>query len=257
MTTEAKPVVAQSSAKNPLARCRNYIFVEPNNFIFAFVPKVACTNWKSVLRYLMGHKDYLDNQLAHDRKRGGLRYLDLDGPDLAILQDAGIRKFTFVRDPYTRALSGYLNKVEKRLAMVNAPENGDHFLKVTKEIDRFRQEKLDMARYPATNFEVFLLFLLQSGSYLRNDEHWQTQTALLGWPHVAFDFIGRFERLEDDARTLLGLMGCDIPFPTHAEVRFPATGATDKLATYLTSDCAGLIEEIYAEDFKNLNYAKR
>ena len=74
---------------------RNFIYNEERGFIFAYVPKVACTNWKSVMRYLAGFPDYLDNRLAHDKVNGGLRYLDLSGTDLALLSDRGISKYTF------------------------------------------------------------------------------------------------------------------------------------------------------------------
>lgn len=257
MTVDAKKSSEQRPAKSPLANNRNFIFDDRKRFVFVFVPKVACTNWKSILRYMAGHEDYLDNRLAHDRKNGGLHYLDLSGPEIDIVNDPTIPKYSFIRDPYSRALSAYLNKVESRIDRLNEDDPSDHFLTVTREIDNFRKAQMDVALHPVIDFEVFLQFLLSSGHYFRNDEHWVSQTSLLGWPHVKYDFIGRFETLRFDSAEILRRIGCDIPFPSHKEVNFPATGANDRLGTYLTPACARLVEQIYSADFDNFSYPRR
>jgi len=231
----------------------NFIFDEKHGFIFAYVPKVACTNWKSVMRYMAGYTDYLDNRLAHDKVKGGLRYLDLTGPDLALLSDPAIRKYTFVRAPYSRSLSGYLNKIQSNLPIDENAE-ASHWVKITKAVEEFRILTLDPKAYPEINFEVFLLWLRDGKSHFRNDEHWQSQTILLRWPTVSFDFVGRFENLSADAVLLLKEIGCDIPFPTQKEVKFAATGADDLLDEYLSPACRSLIDEIFALDFKNFEY---
>lgn len=235
----------------------NFIFDDRRRFIFAFVPKVACTNWKAILRHMAGHHDYLNNRLAHDRKSSGLHYLDLTGPESALLDDPKVPRYSFVRDPYARALSAYLNKIESRIPRLGSSDTSDHFLKVTREIDAFRRDRLGQDSYPAIDFEVFLLFLTFSGSPFRRDEHWQSQTSLLAWPHVRFDFIGRFENLVADSSEILRRMGCDVPFPTQKQVSFPATGAVDLLTSYLTPACAQLIEQLYPADFDNFAYQRR
>lgn len=257
MTNAPNAPADQRPAKSPLAGNKNFIFDDGKRFIFAFVPKVACTNWKSILRYMAGHKDYLDNRLAHDRKNGGLHYLDLSGPELDLVMDPGVPKYSFIRNPYSRALSAYLNKVESRIERLEVDDEADHFLKVAREIDSFRKAKMDTDRHPVIDFQVFLQFLLTSGHYFRNDEHWVSQTSLLGWPHVTFDFIGRFENMGPDSAEILARMGCDIGFPSQKEVNFPATGAANRLVAYLTPDCARLVEELYAADFDNFDYPRR
>lgn len=232
----------------------NFIYNAERRVIFAYIPKVACTNWKAVMRYLAGHKNYLDNRLAHDKVNGGLHYLDLSGPERALLSDPGIRKFTVVRDPYSRALSGYLNKVAHRLPVKPPAEGEDHFDKVLRQIDAFRAEKFDASTHPVVDFEVFLTFLRDSGSPFRNDEHWQKQSILLRWPEVKFDYIGRFENLNRDAPVILKEMGCDIPFPSQRDVRFKPTDATAQLARYFGPRTIRLVDEIFADDFNNFGY---
>ena len=233
---------------------RNFIYDEKRGFVFAYVPKVACTNWKSVFRYLAGFPDYLDNRLAHDKILGGLRYLDLTGTDLGLLSDPGIAKYTFVRNPYSRALSGFLNKIQSSLPLLHSASD-NHWIKITRKVEEFRITTLDSTAYPIINFEIFLLWLHHGASHFRNDEHWQKQSVLLRWPTVRFNFIGRMESLEADAKYLLEEIGCDIAFPTQKDVNFAPTKATDKLEAYMTPACRSLIEQIFSDDFVNFGYA--
>lgn len=235
---------------------KNFIYMEEQGFIFAYVPKVACTNWKSLLRYMAGEPDWLDNRRAHEKQGAGLRYLDLAGPDAALLSDPGIRKYTMVRDPYSRVLSAYLNKVESRLPLAAPAEGEDYFTTVTRAIDTYRKQVLGAEAYPEVNFEVFLRWLantadVRDGSgHMRADEHWALQTVLLRQPEVRFDMIGRFENITEDAKSLLQAMGCDQPFPSQQDVKFAPTRAQEKLDAYYTPDLRKLVEQIYRDDFR-------
>jgi hypothetical protein len=130
-----------------------------------------------------------------------------------------------------------------------------HWLEVTREIDRFRLLTLDPLRYPKISFEVFLLWLQTGKASSRNDEHWQTQTVLLRWPEVKFDFLGRFENLAEESKALLALMGAEIAFPTQNDVKFLATGASDRVAQFYTDAAFRLCDQVYARDFENFGYA--
>jgi len=230
---------------------KNFIYNEKHGFIFAYVPKVACTNWKSLLRYMAGHEDWLDNKLAHDKERGGLRYLDLETADAALLNNPTIKKYAMVRDPYSRILSAYLNKVENHLPV---KPDGEHFDKVVRDIDAFRRNNLDNEKYPEISLEVFLLWLRDSGSWFIHDEHWAPQVTLLHQPGVKFDIMGRFESLTADSSRILKAMGCDKSFPSQKDVKFAPTDAKDKVDRYFTPACYRLVNQIYAQDFKYLSY---
>lgn len=234
---------------------KNFIYMEDRGFIFAYVPKVACTNWKTLLRYMAGKEDWLDTRLAHDKVNGGLRYLDFSDPqDLDLLNRPGIRKYAMVRDPYSRTLSAYLNKVENRLPVAPETEGEDHFRKVVRAIDQFRQDQLDTARYPEITYEVFLLWLQDGSSWFTKDEHWAPQTTLLRHPQVSFDILGRFETLAEDAPRILTEMGCDQGFPTQKDVKFAPTNATEKQKAYYTPMCREIVASYFAEDFKAFDY---
>src|SRR5918911_536886 len=84
----------------------NFIVLKDRAFVFAYVPKVACTNWKSIMRYVNGAQDYLDAQKAHDRKAAGLVYLNTLPPheSESLLRSPDVARYTFIRNPYTRTL---------------------------------------------------------------------------------------------------------------------------------------------------------
>lgn len=233
----------------------NFIYNQGRNFIFTYVPKVACTNWKCLLRYMQGYSNWLDSKLAHDKVNGGLRYLDLKGPDAELLKQSFIRKYTMVRDPYSRALSAYLNKVEKRLPV--KPENeGDDFDTIIRDIETFRQGVLGSIDYPGITFEVFLRWMKDSSSYYTKNEHWAPQVALLRYPEVEYDIIGRFEELELDAQRILSAMKCDRLFPSNKELQFAPvpTSARSKIKHYYDSRCYELVNNIYKADFLAFGY---
>lgn len=242
---------------NPRAKYRNFIHEPGRNFVFAYVPKVGCTNWKSILRHLAGFEDYLNPRLAHDKKNGGLKYLDLTGEDRALLHDARVPKYAFVRDPYSRVLSAYLNKIASRLPLPESAEDEEYFIRVARVIDRFRRRKLDPAAYPEVNFEVFLLWLRDGLSAFREDEHWQKQTVLLRWPRVKYAWLGHFENLAEEAPVLLEKMGAEVPFPSQKDVKFAPTNAGNKIAAHYTPAAYALVNSLYADDFANFGYEMR
>lgn len=236
---------------------RNFIYNEDSEIIFAYVPKVACTNWKSLLRYMAGHEDWLDSKLVHDKVAGGLRYLDLNGADADLLSCPEIRKYAVVRDPYSRVLSAYLNKVESRLAPKSEALVEDHFHTVVRDIDAFRHKKLGAKQFPRTDFEVFLRWLQDGNSAYTKDEHWTSQSVLLHQPGVSFHFIGRFENLAVDAARILKEIGCDRKFPSQKDVGFAATDAQSKLDQYYNATTRQLVNDIYIEDFENFGYVAK
>lgn len=236
---------------------KNFIYMEDRNFIFAYVPKVACTNWKSLLRYMAGVDDWLNTKLAHDKKNGGLRYLDLnEANDAALLKSDNIKKFAMIRDPYSRILSAYLNKIESRLPLTSDTGNANHdyFRYVTFKIDEFRKTYLDLNSYPKITFEVFLLWLKCGKDWETSDEHWATQVKLLRYPQVQFDIIGRFENLNHDSTQILKQMGCSKAFPSQSDVKFAPTKASEKMADYYGDVERGLTADLFHADLSAFGY---
>ena len=230
----------------------NFIWSSRAGIVFAYVPKVACTNWKCVLRYLDGHSDYLDAQIAHDRQRSGLTYLTTLAQAEDLIKNPKVPKLTCVRNPYSRILSAYLNKI-KPFAYDNATVDRDsYFHMVFQVIDAYR--KFACPNYNVVSFSCFLRWIELSEDPLVHNEHWIPQTSILGQGDVTFDYIGKLENILTDAPILLSLMGCNIPFPSQQAVAFPPTHASTLIQNYYSQDEYDAVRRIYAQDFDHLGY---
>lgn len=227
--------------------------MEKQNFIFAYNPKVACTNWKCILRYLNGSEDYLDPSKAHDREQSGLTFLcDIESLEY-LLKNDNVPKYAFVRNPYDRILSAYLNKVEPYTnGQRNSDQDNTYFYTVFLEIDKYRSEKLQGK--PCVDFYCFLHWLAHVDDFHTSNEHWKPQADLLNIDKINFDFIGKFENITHDAPALLKKMNCDIDFPSQKDVKFAPTKASEKKAKYYSEEEEKLVNKIFLKDFLAFSY---
>lgn len=233
-------------------KLENFIYLEARRFVFAYVPKVACTNWKALLRHLSGFQDYLDSSLAHDRVRSGLSFLSDNPRSAEILANSTIKKYAFVRNPFTRALSAYLNKVEPYVRGDTAWQL-QYYAKIFSAIDDYR--KRTSAPSSAVTFAVFLDWIARSGDPLTQGDHWLPQSRILSPSIVRYDFLGRFEKLQHDASILMRLIDCDVPFPTREALDFPGTNSEQQIAAYYSETEIDLVRKIYSEDFSAFAYS--
>jgi hypothetical protein len=231
-----------------------YILGPDQTYVFAFIPKSACTNWKCLMRHEYGFENYLNPALAHDRKNGGLRFVsDLENP-WSVLLDRNCPKYTCVRNPYSRLLSAYLNKVEPFVKGAVPDQLRKGHLKIFTAMDEFRSMVLPDKE--AVDFECFITWLdlaLTKDPFVKNP-HWIPQTQIIGTGQIQFDYIARFENLEDDAAELLSRIGCKAAFPSQKAVKFPPTEASRKTRQYYTPASVEMVRRIYADDFAYLGY---
>ncbi|CAI5484918.1 unnamed protein product [Closterium sp. Yama58-4] len=185
-----------------------YFFaVEPTlGIAYCSMPKVACTGWKMWLRAMLGLPKPRDPFLAHSHKESGLgdlsqKYSEKQATKLMTRRT--MFKFTFVRNPYVRIASTYLNK----LVITDAPERKEgwgtrkfwnqEFFGTAKRI-------LDLLKDPATDLVSFPDFIRLLDhlrrTRVKTDRHISRQVDICGLAHVQYDFVGRFEHLEEDVR---------------------------------------------------------
>lgn len=236
----------------------NFIYNAQQGFVFAYVPKVACSNWKCVLRYLEGHDDYLNTKMAHDKSINGLTYLMDEDDPWAILGDPGIKKITFVRNPFSRCLSAYLNKIEFNLPKLDSDFSVEQiFLFATSKVEEFRCHSLGNDKFPKVTLEVFLRWLDEGPKWLTQNEHWKSQSELTLADQVSYDFVGRFENLQEDASQAMKMMGCDIEFPSQKDINFAPTSASSRLQEYYDEASEALVTRLFAPDFNHFGYEAR
>lgn len=206
--------------------------------VYVETPKAACTTIKRVLQAAELGPDR-EGELPEDVHARSTSPLLSPGQDpegfLTAMTDRTTFRFAFVRNPYSRALSCWLDKM------------------VTNEVERGRLAPLlGLDPVTAPSFGDFLAAVSDQPEVLR-DPHWTTQTHLLNPQGVRYAFIGRFEHFRVEFSRLcthLGIAG-------HAgalEGTAHATDAGAKVASHVGEAEATLIRQIYEADFRNFGY---
>ncbi len=144
-----------------------------------------------------------------------------------VSQFSSLFTFTVVRNPYTRTLSAYLDKVERRA------------LKNNKE----------------TSFRDFLQSLEDGELY--SNAHWAPQSALLLMPADQFDFIGKVETLETDLPFIKEKIQGKCPEEPIRSILSNATGASRKLQAYYDDQTAEMVRNLYRSDFETFAYPEQ
>ncbi|XP_075943481.1 carbohydrate sulfotransferase 14 [Anarhichas minor] len=177
------------------------------HFLYCYVPKVACSNWKRVLKVLNGALESVDVNIKMDH-RNDLLFLSSLKPEEIRYRLKHYFKFMFVREPMERLLSAYRNKFG---------EIESYQKKYGVEIvTRYRKSRAKDASVKGDDvtFAEFVRYLLDEDAE-RMNEHWMPVYNLCQPCAVSYDFIGSYEHLERDSDFLLQHVGA----PPH--VRFP------------------------------------
>lgn len=142
--------------------------------------------------------------------------------------------FTFVRNPFSRVLSAYLDKVGRRR------HQGRRFLDWA------------LRHGQPGDFLGFCRFL--DAGALDLDMHWAPQADILFFPLDRFDFIGRVESLDHDLPYVLReLFGSDTIVPTSR--RGTTTNANLRLQEVYGPEEQQIIARLYRRDFEIFGYS--
>lgn len=202
------------------------IVSERSKLIYCPIPKAASSNWKYLLRKFEGLSDYDDLSKAHDPSLSGLRYLSDYSPDEveSLLRDQTYLKFTFVRDPYTRALSCYMDKFQNREEKYVEQEYQPFLAQL---LDWRIARSIDATRTPRLSFPAFVDELAKQNPMEMN-EHWMPQALLCGFGEMPYDFVGSMRTLQADSEFVLRSRNMSLErFPTQSDIGFKASGASD------------------------------
>ncbi|PWE32218.1 hypothetical protein DDZ14_10805 [Maritimibacter sp. 55A14] len=151
------------------------------------------------------------------------------------LNDPAVLKFSFVRDPYSRLLSCYKDKIVQ-----------------AQNAERFRRA-LGLPETGEVAFSAFLKAIARQRPGAMN-RHWRPQARLLP-PSLPMDFIGKFEHFDGDFGKVLDRL--NLPASNLTVLRGHATGTGAGGAVSLTSEEISLINRIYREDFLRFGYCMR
>lgn len=177
-------------------------------FLYCYVPKVACSNWKRVLKVLSGALESVDASVKMNHQ-SDLLFLSSLKPEEIRYRLKHYFKFMFVREPTERLLSAYRNKFGEIKSYQKR-----YGVEIVKRYRKGASREAPVKGDDVT-FAEFVRYLLDE-DVERMNEHWMPMYNLCQPCAVSYDFIGSHEHLESDAEMVLRRVGA----PPH--VRFPA-----------------------------------
>lgn len=229
-----KPSIATNKEKALDSFAQKYGF-NPNVLFGDKTTYVAIEKcgWSTVSRAMSSHEI---NRVFHSPG-----YREFYRAPIAILDryqrllDEKIFTFTCVRNPYSRALSMYQDKMFGTDKVLFRPYFG------------FSLEE-------DVSFQEFLEAIKE-----RNpkdlDSHFRTSTSLTFFPLVHYNLIIKLENFNNEFKKVMDIL--QLPGePENYKWVEHATKASAKLSEYYTQECVELVLDIYGEDFEYFGYSK-
>jgi hypothetical protein len=137
-------------------------------------------------------------------------------------------KFAFVRNPWDLQVSSYHHLKRERPYLLEGRESFEAFTRWKLDPQRPYQYHLDTAITPLTDY--------------LSDLHGNLLT----------DFVGRYERLEEDWDLICKKIGIPTPELPHKR---QATDRSKDYRSYYSDDLAGLVGRYFSRDIELLNYS--
>ncbi len=219
-----------------------------NKYVYFEVPKAGCGTMKSTLGGLEASRfsDALVEQIQdnpHNRKLATpfVKPYQLPPAELEeVLTSRKFQRFAVVREPASRLLSGWLEKITQGLQ-----QSGPIF-DILQEQGRAPQEPKDIS------FGDFIDVVTSMPSR-QQDPHWRRQTDQIGLEMIKFNSLIHLEQLEDSWEQLGRLTGN----PDLKEEFFcaRATNAASHMNEHYTTELLTKVAKAYANDYEAFGYA--
>jgi len=243
-----------------LSRRHRYLYVE--------TPKVACTTIKAFLQTAEGrvvsNQDFDD---VHERNKSPLLQPDKEPALLFdLLRSGEAFRFTFVRNPYTRVLSAYLDKIRRkpveeaiayknrRLEQLGQPITGHVAAPDVTALESHRRARLQSLSLPTdvdVSFKEFVESLARTDPATM-DAHFRPQTLLTAHGHIEYDFIGRFETFDADLTEVAARVNIKRGLKFNPTPH--RTDSDNRINEFYTDSIRKTVASIYRNDFGIFGY---
>jgi len=214
-----------------------------HKYVYVETAKVACSSIKLTLQRLeLEDKSFKRDtfQDIHNRQFSPLLKLQQIPRFEKLMRGDDFFRFCFVRNPYTRTLSAYLDKIK-----------GNSTREKSKVLSQLGYDTQDMSI--PISFDQFVT-ALEEQPILKMDNHWRHQYYSTYQDTIRYNFIGKLERFSEDFSFVMKKLGAQEYYKQ--EFRH-ATNSISKLREYYTDDLLNRVYCLYKLDFETFGYDKK
>lgn len=211
-------------------------------YMYVETPKTGCSSIKTLLQRMeLESPTFYRSEFEdiHNRNFSPLLKPHQVGSFDEFLARSDIVKFCFVRNPFTRLLSAYLDKIEQ-----SKFQKRQILMHLGKDASRTNEP---------ISFEEFVNAVCEQ-PIVNMDAHWRVQYYQTFQDSIGYDFIGRFEFFDRDISTIMMNINPDFNKYMTKELRH-STKATELLDKYYTPSLVEKVKSKYLKDFKFFNYS--
>ena len=212
-------------------------------YLYVETPKVAYSTVKRILQRAELEDDSFsreDFEDTHNRKFSPLLSPAQVGPWDRYMENSSPYIFCFSRNPYSRILSAYLDKVVR-----NRPQK----LAVLTALG------MDVSKPGAEVAFLDFLKVVCAQPISNMDPHWRVQYYQTFQDGLTYDYIGSIDRFDDDLRNILSCVGIDCERYLYREYAHN-TNASSLMSEYYCPDCIELVRNKFDIDFDYFGYSR-
>jgi hypothetical protein len=144
--------------------------------------------------------------------------------------------FTFVRNPYSRLLSAYLDKINDN----------------SRKYEATRKKIIEFSLNGEVTFDAFVTYLENGG--LCENPHWVPQSLMLPISVSEIGFIGKVENIDSDLGVLINRLFGDDVYLEIISRQHNRYGAQQLVSDYFTENIKDRVYALYQIDFDNFKY---
>ncbi|XP_071950846.1 carbohydrate sulfotransferase 11-like [Antedon mediterranea] len=236
----------------------NILVNEKHKIVYCQTPKVATVSWCKLFLVLSGYKNYSDvlEMSAPKVSATWKKHVSLLKQFTVNEQEEIMRNYTkvmFVRNPFTRLLSAYNDK----LVAKNTSDFKHGLQKVLNHAIIKRVRPGNVTGKHDLTFGEFVKMLV-SKHYYRNI-HWERMYSICHPCDINYDVIGRMEDIENDSNYILKLVGTNLEFPKSTGTHFTNSSSHERVVQSYAAISDSELEALYQRylyDFLLFGYEK-
>ncbi len=253
--TGAAPVYPEMAAPLPGAQAsvvlsQSTYYSARGNYLYRAIPKCACSTVKTALIELEGLELDPNPSRRHDKalnKFPGTETLTPREESELFAGNTDTFKFVIVRDPYSRLVSAYDDKILEGYA-----RRGDLWIDKIKKTAAKHKVKLS----EKITFEEFVRVVsLQTEAEM--DVHWRPQYHVGRFDLIKFDFVGRTELISIDFAYILERIKAPAEIMHRAIQPHNVTGSSMTMWSTVSAEVRRDFLKTFAIDFDTLRYPMR